>query len=121
MSMTPDLPPETADPTLWGMARTFLRDPAVWGSITAVILLRLPLLRGVVYFVVGVATANFLEPLVADQVGKPGKTAIYLAALFGLAIVEKLLAVITNVDPKAASGEAWAAFLDRIRGRKEGS
>lgn len=117
--MTPDLPPEAADPTLWSVARAFARDPALWGSLTAVILLRMPPLRGAVYFVVGVATATFLEPLVADQVGKPGKTAIYLGALFGLAIVEKLLAVITNVDPKAASGEAWAAFLERIRGRRE--
>jgi hypothetical protein len=82
------------------------KDPAIWGSLTAVILMRLPLFRGVAYFIGGVACAKFLEPAVTSHIGTPAATATYLGACFGLAIIEKILSVIAAVDAKNAAAEA---------------
>ena len=107
-----DIPPEAKDPTIWAVARDFARDPAAWGSATAVFLLRLPFLRGVAYFAAGVGAANWLAPLVAEKVGKPGDTAVYLGACFGLAAIEKALSMIAKID----TAELWADIRQRIRG-----
>lgn len=109
-----DIPPEANDPTLWAVARDFMRDPAAWGSATAVFLLRMPLLRGIAYFVAGVGAANFLEPLVAERIGKPGAAAVYLGACFGLAGIEKVLSMIGRVD----TTDLWADIRQRIRGNR---
>lgn len=101
--MSFELPPES-------------KDPAVWGSLTAVILMRLPVLRGMAYFIGGVACAKFMEPLVTQHIGAPGATAVYLGACFGLTVIEKMLSIIVNIDARKAAADAWAAALRRFGG-----
>lgn len=103
--MTWEIPPES-------------KDPAVWGSLTAVVLMRLPLLRGMAYFIGGVACAKFMEPLVTVHIGAPGVAAVYLGACFGLAIIEKLLSMITGFDAKKGGADLLEAVLHRVRGKK---
>lgn len=68
--------------------------------------MRLPLLRGMAYFIGGVACAKFIEPVVTAHVGAPAATAAYLGACFGLAIIEKILSVIASIDAKRAAADA---------------
>jgi len=88
-----------------------IKDPAVWGGITAAVLVNNPLLRRFAYFVVGVATAKFTGDDVATVSGATTATAQFLVAFFGFLILEKIASIITSVDPKEASKEAWTTFL----------
>lgn len=86
------------------------KDPALWGGLTAFILVRIPLLQRISYFIVGVVTAKFLAPEATKFSGASLEAASYLLAVFGFLLLEKLVGIITNVNEKTAAGDAWEAF-----------
>jgi hypothetical protein len=92
--------------------------PPVLGSVTAVLLFRTHWARKVAYFFIGWGLAHVFGEKVRDITGVSIQVATCLAALFALAIIEKVFDTMSAFDTKQAASDLWAAFLRFFGGRR---
>lgn len=92
--------------------------PAVLGSVTAVLLFRAHWLRKVAYFFIGWGLAHVFGENVRSITGASIEVAMCLAALFALAIIEKVFDTMSAFDTRQAAADLWAAFLRFFGGRR---
>lgn len=90
--------------------------PAVFGSLIALLFVKAGMPRKIAYFLAGWALAKLFGETVQGVIGTSLEASRAVAALFGLALVEKIFDILGNFDAKRAASDIWDALLKRIRG-----
>lgn len=90
--------------------------PAVVGSLIALLFVKAGWPRKIAYFMAGWFLAKVFGETVQGVIGSSLEAARAVAALFGLALVEKVFDILGNFDAKKAAADVWDAVLKRIRG-----
>lgn len=98
-----DIPPEVAQ-----------EGASAMGSLVALIFVDAVWTRKIVYFMGGWMMSKLFGSTVHDLIGVNLETARALTALFGLAIVEKILDMIYNINTKKIAESLTEKFTKRF-------
>jgi hypothetical protein len=90
--------------------------PGAFGSAIALLFIKGGAWRKIAYFAAGWALSKIFGETIQGVIGTSIDAARAVAALFGLAILEKCFDVLGNFDAKRAASDLWDAALKRIRG-----
>lgn len=90
--------------------------PSIGGSLVAQLFQRDRWARRILTFLAGVYLAHIFGDLAARIMNTGSNVGAAVVALFGVAIVAKVLDGIMNFDIVKAGRELWLAVLKRVRG-----
>lgn len=102
--MSWDIPPEVRN-----------EAPSALGSFIALLFVRANPWRKVAYFIAGWGLSKIFGESVQGITGTTLDAARALAALFSLAIIEKVFDMLAAFDHRKAIGDVWEAIVNRFK------